>query len=111
MAKKGKNRSFGSWAFLIGFVITIFFGLVGITDVIAWILVVLGLIIGFLNVSKKETKNFLFGSTVLVLVSALGSEAMKIIPIIGNVLNAFLLLFIPATIIVALKSVFELVKD
>ncbi|MBC8500953.1 MAG: hypothetical protein H8D38_04270 [DPANN group archaeon] len=114
MVKKDtrKNtRSFGSWAFLIGFVLALLFGIIGVTDVIAWLLVVLGLVVGFLNITEKEIQPFLFGGTVLVIVSALGAESMAIIPVVGNVLNAILLLFIPATVIVALKSTFQLAKD
>ncbi|MBU0471366.1 MAG: hypothetical protein KKF89_03990 [Nanoarchaeota archaeon] len=111
MKMKNHKRSFGSWAFLIGFVLALLFGIVGVTDGVAWLLVVFGLVVGFLNVTDKETQSFLLAGTVLVLVSALGAEAMVIIPLIGNILNAILLLFIPATIIVALKSVFQLARE
>ncbi|NQU98520.1 hypothetical protein HQ533_03565 [Candidatus Woesearchaeota archaeon] len=110
MAKKEK-RGFGSWAFLIGFILAILFGVMGVTDSIAWLLIVFGLVVGFMNVTEKETQPFLLSGTVLVIVSALGIEAMAIVPLIGNVLNAILLLFIPATVIVALKSVFHMAKN
>ncbi|MBC8494807.1 hypothetical protein H8D36_01505 [archaeon] len=106
-----KNRTFGSWAFLVGFILALIFGAFGAVDVLAWLLVVLGLVVGFLNITDKETKPFLLAGTVLVIVSALGANAMSVIPVVGSILNAILALFIPATIIVALKSVFQLAKE
>lgn len=111
MAKKEK-RSIGSWAFLVGFVIAIVFGILGSSFIatIAWLLVVLGLIIGFLNITEKETDKYMYAGAVLVIVSAVGADAMNVLPIIGNILNAILLLFIPSTIIVALKEMFAIAK-
>jgi hypothetical protein len=109
MAKKNSNF-IGSWAFLIGFILALLFGLIGVTESIAWLLVVLGLVVGFMNVGGKESQAFLMSGAVLVIVSALGGQAMSIIPLIGEVLNAMLLLFIPATVIVALKSVFVMAR-
>ncbi len=110
MAKKEDKKSFGSWAFLVGVIIAIVFGIIGVNTVIAWLLIILGLVVGLLNITDSETQKFLFSGTVLIIVSALGGEAMSIIPVVGKVLNAILVLIIPATIIVALKSVFELAK-
>ncbi len=73
---------------------------------IAIILVVLGLLVGVLNITDKETKNFLMSGTVLVLMSYLGTAATSQIMWLGDILNAMMLIFVPATIIVALKSVF-----
>lgn len=96
---------------MVGTLLALLFGLIGVTETVSWLLVVLGLVIGLLNITDKETQPFLMAGTVLVIVSALGIEAMKVIPVFGNVLNAMLLLFIPATIIVALKSVFQIAKE
>ncbi|MBU1201878.1 MAG: hypothetical protein KJ583_07625 [Nanoarchaeota archaeon] len=110
MAKTSK-KTFGSWAFLIGFVLALVFGVIGVTQVIAWVLVVLGLVVGFLNIADDETQQFLMSGAVLVIVSYMGSQAMSIIPLLANVLIAMMLLFIPATVIVAIKSVFALAKN
>ena len=101
----------GSWAFLIGVILAIVFGIVGVEPLIATILVVLGLIVGFLNITDKEVKPFLKSGTILVLVSWLGADAITTISWFGDILNAMMLIFVPATIIVALKSVFILAKD
>jgi hypothetical protein len=106
-----KKRDVGNWAFLIGFILALVFGIFAVQGVVAWLLVLLGLVVGFLNITEKEVQPFLTASTILVLVSALGMEVMTVIPVLGNILDAILMLFVPATIVVALKSVFEMAKD
>jgi len=108
---KANKKTFGSWAFLIGFVLALIFGVIGVAQVIAWVLVALGLVVGFLNIADDETHQFLMSGAVLVIVSYMGSQAMAIMPIFANVLMAMMLLFIPATVIVAIKSVFALAKN
>jgi hypothetical protein len=101
----------GSWAFLIGVILAIILGAIGaVGDIIALILVILGLIVGILNVSDKETNAFLMGGTVLVIVSAFGADALEIVGFVQNILNAILIMFVPATVVVAVKSVFMIAK-
>src|SRR3989338_3846704 len=110
MAKGG--NLIGSWSFLIGVVFAVILGAMGaITQTIAIILVVLGLIVGLLNITDKEVGSFLMAGAVLVIVSALGSNVLDTIPIVARILNAILILFVPATVLVALKSVFSLSKN
>lgn len=106
MAKK--QNLIGSWAFLIGVILAVIFGMFELNIVVMSILVVLGLIIGLLNIADKEAQPFLLAGAVLVIVAALGGSVLNIIPVVGKILNALLALFVPATIIVALKSVFAL---
>jgi hypothetical protein len=103
----------GSWAFLIGVILAIIFSFVDPATASTWLpylLVVLGIIIGLLNVSEKEVQPFMMASVVLVIVSAFGAGVMATIGFLGNFLNNMLFLFVPATIVVALKSVFALAK-
>lgn len=110
MAKKG--NLIGSWSFLIGVVLAVILSAIGpISQTIAFVLVILGLAIGLLNIADKEVKPFLMAGTVLVIVSALGSGVLGVIPVISKMLYAILMLFVPATIIVALKSVFSLARN
>jgi len=71
LAKKEK-RGFGSWAFLIGFILAILFGVMGVTDSIAWLLIVFGLVVGFMNILKSsmlriELNQILFPSNYVLL--------------------------------------------
>jgi hypothetical protein len=116
MAKevKAKTKSVGAWAFIIGVVLALILGLAGpllagAEGLIVWLLVLIGVIVGFLNITGKESQGFLLASVSLVIVSALGQQVM---PDIGvNVLKALLTLFVPTTIIVALKLVYGMAKD
>ncbi len=115
MAKKtAVNKNIiGSWAFLIGVIIAIIVGLVGpvaTNQIVISILVILGLIVGFLNITSKEVMNFLIVGAVLVIVSAFGRNVLSIIPAIASVLDAILALVVPAMVVVALKAVFALAK-
>jgi hypothetical protein len=110
MAKAKKDNLLGSWAFLIGVVLALIFAFVTMTEGIMLTLFVLGLLIGLLNITAKQVQPFLLAAVALVIVSSLGSGALVQIGWVLNMLNNMLLLFVPATIIVALKSVFELAK-
>jgi len=111
-------KSFGAWAFLIGVILALIIGLVSkgsITGLWAGILAVVGLIVGLLNVADKEVTPFMMAGIVLILASSFGGQVVQDIPGLGGylsgVLDSILILFTPATIIVALKSVFALAKD
>ncbi|MFH1425221.1 MAG: hypothetical protein ABIG28_00625 [archaeon] len=112
MAKKRKSgNALGSWSFLIGVVLAVIFGLLGPLNMnITYILMVLGVIIGLLNIADEEVTPFLFAGAILVIVSSFGQNVMSNVAFLSRVLNALIILFVPATIIVALKSVFGMAR-
>ena len=70
-------------------------------------------------VSEKDVKTFLLASVSLVVVSFAGIQGLvlsaaflgiNINQLITSVMGALLFLFIPATIVVALKTVFSIAK-
>ncbi len=115
MKKKKKisqDNLIGSWSFLIGIILAIILGL-GFTGTyqkeILWTVFLLGIVVGALNIAVEEISGFLTSSTVLVLVSFLGVQIGifdAVAPAITNMLKGILTLFVPATIIVALKAAF-----
>ena len=48
---------------------------------------------------------------VLIIASALGGNVMGTLPYVGSILDALLVIFVPATVIVAVKNVFSLARD
>ncbi len=116
MPTKSKKNLIGAWAFLIGVILAIAIGLfsdylsANTYKIILYILVVLGIAIGLLNITLKESSKFLLTALVLILVAYIGQSVMSIIPQIGKILGALLVLFVPATIIVSLKSIFDIAK-
>jgi len=104
----------GRMCFILGVVVSIVAGFIS-SNWIFFALTILGLVVGFLNVGAKETKNFLFAAIALVILSAFGAVQFETVPGIGDYLGriyAALLAFVsPATLIVALKSLFTIAKD
>ena len=111
MAKKQTNV-IGAWAFLIGVVLAILIALLGgaISPTILWIFLVIGLIVGLMNVSEEETHSFMMSGIVLIIAVSLGQGAFSISPLLNRMLDGFLLIFVPAVIVVAVKNVFGIAK-
>ena len=119
MVIQARENLVGAWAFLIGVILALAFGIWGaiLEDLnlpILAILVILGLVVGFgfVNVSSKDVNTFLMASVSLVIVSFAGVSGISNIQFlsIGNIvsstLGALLVMLVPATIIVAIKSLF-----
>ena len=126
MVIKSQENSVGAWAFLFGVVLAVIIGVaiaffIPISKIsqfsspIYAVLVLIGVFVGTkINVSGKDSQNFLISSAVLVIVSRFGMESVTgtligigIGDLISSVFGALLVLFVPATIIVALKNVFS----
>jgi len=112
MAKNNNSGNLiGSWAFLIGVILALVLGAFGaITQGVLITLVIIGLIVGLLNVADKEVSPFLLSGAVLIIAASFGAEIMSSVKILESMLNALLALFVPATIIVAIKNVFLIAK-
>jgi len=115
----------GSWAFILGVVIAVIVGLVssfvalGVAG--AWInlvLVILGFIVGFINISAKELNDFLTAAIALMLVG-IGSGALLTVDtlilggtnILTNMLGNIAVFVAPAALIVSLKAVLNLARS
>ena len=107
---KVNNNVLGAWAFLIGVVLSVIAGFVSAIELNdglwAGIFVALGITIGLLNITSKEVKDFMLAGTVLIVVSSLSGFAYRALPYVGEIIRALVVLFTPATIVVALKVVF-----
>ena len=112
MAKTKGMNVVGKWAFLIGVILAVVLGLFDpVMGNWAIVLVIIGLIVGLLNVTDKEVAPFLMSGAVLIIASALGGSLMSDMPYVGAVLDALLAVFVPATVIVAIKNVFSLARN
>jgi len=117
---KSKENLVGAYAFLVGVILAVVIGLFQsvlsfIGNLLFAFLVILGFVVGLLNVADKDSNTFLLASVVLVIVSSLGNNTLlfisnisPILSYLSNVLSALLVLFVPATVIVALKTVFAI---
>jgi len=111
MAAKSMN-TVGRWAFLIGVILAVVLGALGIVNS-TWMsaLILIGLIVGFLNISESETTPFLMAGVSLIIASALGKDVMSGLPVLYNILQTLLAVFVPSTIVVAIKHVFSLARN
>ncbi|MDO8511389.1 MAG: hypothetical protein Q7S55_04445 [Nanoarchaeota archaeon] len=125
MAKKmmsgGSRGMLGSWSFLVGLLLAVLLG-VGLTGPYAtqmyWVVFLLGIVVGLLNITSQEASAFLTAGTVLVLVSYLGADVLGSAAQAGlgldslvSILQSILTLFVPATIVVAVRAVFGLARN
>jgi len=127
MAITARENNIGAWAFLVGVILAVIIG-IGVSKFIPipsiaryspqlyGVLVVLGLIIGIM-LSGRESEKFMVAGTVLVIVSGFGKDAIRgtligvgVGDLVSAVFAALLILFVPATMIVALKRVFNLAR-
>jgi hypothetical protein len=112
------EKKAGECAFLIGFILAVVFSF--LPD--AWegtatlILVILGLVVGFLNVTEKETTAFLIASVAL-LATGTAANTLRVINVLGigdflaDAVGKIAVFIAPAAILVAVKAVWALAKD
>lgn len=106
----------GSISFIVGVVIAILIGLFAeLTVMFSVTLVVLGFVVGFLNISENETMNFLAAVITLILIAGFGGNLLGTLPVIGEkLLGVFLGLLtfiIPAAMVVALKTIYSAANE
>jgi uncharacterized membrane protein YjjP (DUF1212 family) len=97
----------GKWAFIVGLVVAVLAGLFFQPDWAVWVLAILGVIVGLLNVTAEDTRSFLLASIALTL----SATALNTLPLVGTALS-FILPFVVAfvagaTIVIALKELFQ----
>ena len=123
---RARENLVGAWAFSIGVIVAIIVGvltgasdLFRITPLLLGIMSLIGLVMGFF-VSERDAKTFLMASVALVLVSYTGISGLilgaaisniSIGHIISSVLQTLLAMFVPATIVVALKTMFAIARS
>jgi hypothetical protein len=101
----------GKWAFIVGLVLAVIAGLLFDAAWMVWVLVLLGVVVGLLNVTGAETQGFL----VAAIAFTVAATALSSIPFIGDLLTAVLSYigaFVSgAMVVVALKALFETAKQ
>jgi hydrogenase/urease accessory protein HupE len=107
------DTKYGNWAFIIGVILAIILGLFGASmpayaELITYIVIILGLIVGFANIAQKEATIFLISAITLLAVGGAGLELLPVIgSYIGGILTKIVAFVAPAAIIVALKAVYD----
>lgn len=120
MAKK-KSANYGHYAFIAGIVVAILAGIFGGAMNVAYtavILVLLGLLVGILNVTRKEVVPFLVAAIALMTVGTAGLSSMTSLlgavlsfdlgEYIAAILTNFVAFVAPAALVVAIKAVWTI---
>ena len=113
----------GQWAFIIGVVLAMAIGLFSANmeastrGTLSLLLVLLGLVVGFLNVTEKETVPFLVAAAALML-TATSVGTLQSIDLgvgLGNYLAGIVsqigVFVAPGAVIVAIKAIYSLARD
>ena len=102
---KSKENLLGAYAFLIGVVLAVIFGLFNKSlenagGMFYTALILIGLLVGAMNTSDKDSMSFLIAALSLVIVGSLGVDGLRYITLdnyvvasLRNVLGSLLLLF------------------
>jgi len=102
----------GSWSFIIGVIIATASGFFHITPAAVSVLVFLGIVVGFLNITGEEAMTFLLATVSMIVISSLGAPAFTNIAIVGatlqRMLNNLIIFVMPAAMIVAMRAVLTL---
>ena len=124
------EKKIGHYSFIGGVILALLLGVLTAFDIsgaytpwLSALLVLCGLVVGFINVTGKETKEFLLVATVLIVAAGMGQAGTSLgklgdpsmLGILGKVVSGLftqLLAFVvPATVVVALKDILELSKN
>jgi len=118
------TQQIGGYAFIVGVIIAVIAGigassmLGGAAGWIPLVLVVLGLIVGLLNITDKETEKFLIAAVALMVVgTTAGGLAVidGVLSPVGSMLAGIVVqigVFVaPAALIVAIKAVYNLARS
>lgn len=116
------NEKTGEYAFLAGVAVAVLAALVTLVPSVAlpsgWVavvLVVLGLVVGFLNISDKESQPFLLAVVALLAAGTVGFKPLvdqSELAVLGKLLTAVVqnlaTLVAPAAVILAVKSTWSM---
>jgi len=111
----------GSWAFIFGVIVAIVAGAFSdyVSMYASWIVLLLGLlglVVGFMNVTSKETVPFLVAAIALVASTASFNLVLETVggsaaAVVQTTLGFIAVFVAPAAIVVALKAIFALASE
>jgi hypothetical protein len=106
-----KLEMVGKWAFIVGLVLAVIVGYIFQAEWVIWVLAVLGVIVGLLNVTREDTERFLLAAIAL----GLSVTALSTVPVLGlsitNILGYVAAFVAGAMVVVALKALFQTARS
>lgn len=101
----------GRWAFLFGLLISLVAGLGGEIPALLTILFALGLVVGFLNVTEKESTPFLVAVIALLIGGVSGLQLGQLTTMVTAILQNIIAFVSAAGLVVAIKQILEIAKS
>ena len=117
------KNTIGSYAFIVGVVLAIVLGVASsvlgaeVKPILTSILIILGIVVGFMNITEKEVKDFLLTVAVLIVAVGIGggssglADVMYIGKYLAGIFAQLLAFVVPAAIVVCLKTIHKLAQD
>ncbi|MFA5049771.1 MAG: hypothetical protein WC501_02075 [Candidatus Micrarchaeia archaeon] len=116
-------KKWGPYVFLIGFVIAVVLSIAGSgleesnKTMLLWVLGLLGIVVGLVNVGDKESMPFLIAVIALLQLNY-ALEIFKtfpalsdVLPIVTDIISYLTMFLMPAALIVALKLIYDLAGE
>lgn len=102
----------GHWAFVLGVLLALLAGFGGadLVPQFSVVLFVLGLIVGFLNVTEKESTSFLVAVVALLLIGVSGLQLGTLNDLVSAIVQNLIAFVSAAGLVVALKQVLTFAK-
>lgn len=120
----GTMKRVGHYAFLVGILLALVLALFStalsnqVTSIMMLGLVVLGVLVGFLNITAKETTEFLVAAIALIVMASVSSTLVIIDnyirglgSLMQSVLSFIAVFVVPAALIVAIKAIIQLAEN
>lgn len=106
------HSTFGHWAFLVGVAVAIITGLIPAfqSSTIIWVLIILGFIVGMLNITAREAKDFLIAFVALVVVVSVAYDVVSAV-VLSAILSNILAFVLPAGFVVSLRVFWKIAQD
>ena len=113
-----KSRGLGEWAFILGVLLALVVGILGALEVILFsqetvilTLIVLGFIVGLLNIQEKEIHGFLLAAIALMTIGAGGLQQLGTLGEMLEKVVTYVKVFVgPAAFLVSLKAILDMAK-
>ena len=101
----------GQWGFIIGLAIAVIMGLFDVGNTWPLVLVILGLLVGLMNVTSKESLGFLVAAIALMVG---GTGFLNVFPgaiIMQNIMSAVILFVASAAFPVVFRQLFSTLRE
>lgn len=112
--KKSLMEKIGVWAYVVGFLIALIVALIsqeGLTESWIFILVVLGFIVGLLNIRDEEVVTYLVASIAFILSAWAFMWNVGELPFLNTFMQAIIVFTVPGAMVVSFKALYNVAKN